>query len=207
MLSVAERLAQLPGVWELGWWMLMRPISLHHRLRALGIERPSASGWRLLWRGDAVGRAYVARMALLLLVGTSAIAVAIELVLAMVGSDTEWLHVAGGLVIGSAVGLAFDVAMGVAYGVAIGVGAFVPGSAALGVAMGVAWGVTEGMTGVVRGYVDIGAPIGAGIGIALGGSFSKVAGMTSAVPNLGGCAGGEADGGCAALIPTKPALL
>ena len=64
--------------------MLMRPISLNHRLRVLGID-PDAPGWRLLRRGDAVARAYLARMALLLLVGTPAIAAIIGLVLAICG--------------------------------------------------------------------------------------------------------------------------
>ena len=115
--SVTERLAQLPGTWELGWWMLMRPISLHRRLRALGIE-PEAPDWQLLQRGDRVAHAYVARMMLLLAVATSVLAVSAALVLAILGLDVDWMRVPLGVGIGLAGALSGGLSFGMAYTVA-----------------------------------------------------------------------------------------
>ena len=127
--SVAERLARLPANWELGWWLLMRPISLRRRLRGLGIE-PDADAWRL-WQGDAVARAYLARMALSRLVGTSVAAVVIGFVLVMVGLDANWMLVA----FGAAISVAYS---GAARRVARGTAGAMSGAMIGGLAFGVA---------------------------------------------------------------------
>jgi GTPase SAR1 family protein len=137
---VAERLAQLPGAWELGWWMLMRPISLHRRLRALGID-PRASAWRL-GRGDEVARAYAAQMALLLLVGTLAITVTIALVLAVAGFDGDWTGIPGGLALGLGLGVAWGVASDRV--VAVDTAAALASSIGGGLAFGPVFGLTFG---------------------------------------------------------------
>ena len=40
---------RLPGYLRFAWMFFMQPISLHHRLKECGIEKPDEPGWRL-WR-------------------------------------------------------------------------------------------------------------------------------------------------------------
>lgn len=44
---MTEQKVVLPGHFELLWMLFMQPVSLHHRLKACGIDEPNASGWRL----------------------------------------------------------------------------------------------------------------------------------------------------------------
>jgi hypothetical protein len=145
----------LPGFARFAWMFFMQPVSLHHLLKASGIEEPNAPGWKLWFRPGPdreIRRSYVRRLMDLLL-AMPPIAFGLSLCLDYSGVDINYAGVAagvtGGLGFGVAVGVAEGVAGGVAVGVVIGVvgGAFgvaeyaVPGGA--GVALGVTRGVPE----------------------------------------------------------------
>ena len=168
--SVAERLAQLPGTWGLAWWTLMRPISLHWWLKLLGVE-PAASV-RRLWRGDAVARAYLERMVLVLLVGTPTLAVAIGLLLGMGGVEVDWTRVAVGVVLGVCLGAVLGVVDGL-LGVAL--------SVALGVALGAAFGMPAGGTGHLVSGLVVGLLFRGAIGLGGGVTFGVVDGVVFGV--------------------------
>lgn len=195
--SVAERLAELPGIWELGWWMLVRPISLLRRLRGLGIYDPDAPGWRLRWRGDAIARAYAARMALSLLAATVAVAVAIGLVLMMMALDFDCMRVARHVFRGMAFGVVFGVVIGAAFGggvsvilgVAFGVATTATYCVAFGEGFNQSVGVVNGMVGAMVGKGAVGVAWGlalgmvlrAGVGVAVGVALGLAVGLTAGV--------------------------
>ncbi|WP_295436455.1 AAA family ATPase [uncultured Thiodictyon sp.] len=162
---MAERdpLDELPGTWALGWWMLMRPVSLHRRLLGLRID-PAARPWRLL--GSRVERVYLARMAVLLFLGTPVLAALTSVLLAAPGFEIDMGRVASGVAFGVARSVALSVAGGLAFGVALGVAGSMAFGVALGVAGGVAFGVPVGVgVGVVSGVVS-GLARGVAVGVA-----------------------------------------
>jgi hypothetical protein len=102
---------QLPGYWRFLWLFFMQPVSLHHQIKACGLE-PDTPGWKLLrkkGRAPFTG-AYVRRLGFVLAAGP----VGAALVLLVF----KWLGVPVDLV-KLAVGVAFGVAVGVAGGVAL----------------------------------------------------------------------------------------
>ncbi|AHF05570.1 hypothetical protein MARPU_12035 [Marichromatium purpuratum 984] len=109
----------VPTLGRLARWLLLRPISLHHHLKANGID-PEAAGWRL-WREGGPGRVYLLRMLLLLTIGMPGLVGGVGLLLALVGVDIDIGEMALGVAWGVAGGVAGGVAWGVAGGVAGGV--------------------------------------------------------------------------------------
>ena len=170
----------------------MRPVSLHHRLKALGIE-PDASGWRL-WRGSGFGRTYLISMATLLLVVTPALAAVVSLLLAAAGIPVNTFNVAAGVATGLTVGVAGGVLLGVAsaagYGAAFGIAVGVTSGMLKGVAFGAAFGVPFGVAfgvfaSVVLCIVDgkpSGTPVGVGVmGVAVGATVGVAVDVTVGV--------------------------
>ncbi len=102
----------LPGYWALLWLLFMQPVMLHRRLRHCGIEGPGDSAWRL-WRlrdeSRDIRRSYVRRMFALLISATPLFAIAVSLILHMVGFEIN----PAGVAVGVAVGVAGGVAGGV----------------------------------------------------------------------------------------------
>ncbi|WP_295455452.1 hypothetical protein [uncultured Thiodictyon sp.] len=141
---MAERaeLGDLPGVWTLRWWMLMRPVSLHHRLKGLGIK--PGEGWRL-WRTGGLSRVDVGRIMGLLLVATPIVALGLGPLFAAAGFEVDVVRVALGL----ASGLAFCVAVSASLDVVLDVTFDVAFGVVLSVVLGVTHGVTHGVVGGV----------------------------------------------------------
>ena len=48
----------LPGYWHFAWMFFMQPVTLHHRLKAAGVNEPGISGWRYWRRRHELTRAY-----------------------------------------------------------------------------------------------------------------------------------------------------
>lgn len=95
----------------------MQPVTLHHRLRACGIDDPDASAWRL-WRQGGKGgvtRLYVRRMGLLLFTVICPMVLVVLYFPTLFGVEVDLRQVA----VGVAVGVAGGVAGGVAFGVAV----------------------------------------------------------------------------------------
>jgi hypothetical protein len=132
----------LPGYWELLWMLFMQPVSLHHRLKACGIEEPGAPGW-WLWRNGGVQRAYALRMLVLLLTATSVLAGGLSLALKALGFDVVWLWLALSLALSLVLGVALSVAFGMATGVVLGVGAGMASILAVGIVLGVDAGIAS----------------------------------------------------------------
>ncbi len=160
---------ELPGVLELGWWLFMKPVRLHRRLKNLGVE-PNARPWTL-WRAGGVSRAYLGRMVLLLVLGNLS-AFLLAGVLWALGVPMDWGKVAGGVTYGTSFGVTLGLPGGLARGVA--------SSIAISVAAGVAFGATGGVAA------------GVGVGVAVGVAASGGAGVAGGVP--GGVAADESRG-------------
>ncbi len=186
--------ARLPGYLRFMWMFFMQPVSLHHRLKACGIEEPGAPGWRL-WR-DLRAKHELRRVYFRRLIATLALmpptAVALALFLRSLAIEVTWGGVAYGVAFGmaiSGIGLAFGVAFGVAYGVALGVSfsmaygvAFgkVSGAgygAAFGAGFGVAVGVDQGTTKGAAASVFYGVAIGVFSGVAVGVFYGVFSGL------------------------------
>ncbi|ASF45134.1 nSTAND1 domain-containing NTPase [Methylovulum psychrotolerans] len=120
MVASTQPKARLPGYWELLWLLFMQPMTLHRRLRALGIDKPDALAWRF-WRWGGVERAFILRMLVLLVTATPLLTGALVLAFQSRGFVVDYLNVVFGVASGVAVGVALGVAWGVASGVAAGV--------------------------------------------------------------------------------------
>ncbi len=171
----------LPGYWQFAWMFFMQPVTLHHRLKACGVDQPVISGWAY-WRQrrdlPPVYGQYLCR--LLSLLGIPLLGVGLLAMLAFGwGWGLPWLRIMEGVAVGVALGVAFGVAGGVAFGVAGGVA---------GVAVGVAVGVAEGVAGVARGVAG---------GVVLSLILSLVIGVADGVKS--GVTGGVATGLAAGL--------
>jgi len=149
-----ERLKQLPGVLALGWWMFMRPISLHERLRSLGISDYNDIGLSGLQQ-DPVERLYMERARLLIASTPPLISAVVLLILATLGVELDFAFAVLGVAVGVAVGLGVGRINGVDYGVAAGW--------VVGVALGVAGGVAGGVAAGVFGGVVVGLAVGTAI--------------------------------------------
>ena len=151
---MAERdpLDELPGTWVLGWWLLMRPVSLHRRLRAIAI-RPNGRLRHMVDR--RVEWAYLPQMAALLFLGTVVLVVATSLLFGALGFEIDARRLGFGLAVSVASGVTYGVAVGVVVGVEVGVD--------LGVAVGLAVGVAVGAV--------YGLAVGAAYGVAAGVAF------------------------------------
>jgi hypothetical protein len=112
---MAERaeLEGLPGVFDLGWWILMRPLSLHRRLKALGID-PNISALAL-FLGRGVASAFAARMVILMLIGSAGSPTVLCLSLHVLGADYS--------ISGAGWGMAFGLGCGVFIGLFASAGA------------------------------------------------------------------------------------
>ncbi len=139
----------------------MQPVTLHHRLKACGIDKPDISGWKY-WRKrhelDPAHAGYFARLGFLLywpIFGLSLL----WLFNLVVGLDlpidkravSATIYVVFSVASGAALGLGFGVGFGVAYGVSFGV--------AFGVAIG-AFGLTFDLIPNVRDAVVAGVAVG-----------------------------------------------
>ena len=148
----------LPSYWQFAWMFFMQPITLHHRLKACGVDQLGISG-RAYWRQrrdlPPVYGEYLRRLVALLCIPLVCLG-ALALLSFIWGWELPWLRIMKGVALsvagGVALGVAYGVAGGVAYGVAYGV--------ALGVALGVAGGVAYGVAGGVAGGVAFGVAFG-----------------------------------------------
>lgn len=134
----------LPGFWKFFWMFWMQPVTLHHRLKACGIDEPGTPGWKLV-RAAVQGeneRIYLQR-----LIGVFAAVVPLASALFVCLRTSSVPLDPQEFVLGVAVGVVFGVAFGVALGVALGVIHGVTLGVALGVAFGVAGGVVLGVVG------------------------------------------------------------
>ena len=168
--------SQLPSFRQFVWLFFMQPITLHHRLKACGIDEPNAT-YRALWFAqDAnrlVKRQYVKySRKLLFLIMPIVTVIAASLVLDIyiyilpeyVISFERWIiGVAVGVATCAVVGVVESMVEGVALGVAFGV--------VVGVVGGVAFGVALGVT------INV-AIIGVAFGIAIGVAVSVAFGIT-----------------------------
>ena len=181
---------------------VMQPVSLHHRLRACGIENLNAPLWAL-WRqpgpGQKVRRQYVRLAVLLLALTTPALVLAAAGGLYLAGVDVDFAGMASGLAIGMAgamvISWADDLAFFVAYGVTLGLAVSVAlgggGNVVLGVIFGATFGValsaaacvTDGRAGGMADGWFLCLVIGVG-GVASGGVAAGVAGCVAFIFGL-----------------------
>ena len=174
--------AELPGYLRFAWMFFMQPISLHHRLKACGIEKPDDSGWRLFVSPSPTRtsqRAYLKSLLCLVLVGTPCAAMVSALVMVLTGLTVEWAGVAGAAAAGMAVGIGTGMVanMALASGLAVAAGAVgattAGGTAGLvagvsvgaGVATGAVFGVAAGVASGVAGRVSPGVAVAALFGL------------------------------------------
>ncbi len=91
--------ARLPGYLAFAWLFFMQPVSLHHRLRACGIDDLDTPAWRL-WcsQGDnrEHQRAYLQRMGVILFVVMPLLTLAIVGGMYITGYEINTVGVAGG---------------------------------------------------------------------------------------------------------------
>ena len=155
---------KLPSWLSLLWLILMQPITLHHRLKACGIESPDASIFKLWFAQDetrSIKRQYVKQFLLLLLVVMPLISWTIVYPLfdSMLGFpiDINFPYKVAlflGCMIGGMVGSIFG-------GVVVGIAGSIVGGVAGGVAMDMAVGVTFGIFGV--GIISMAVGIAGGV--------------------------------------------
>ncbi len=112
--------ARLPGYLRFVWMFFMQPVSLHHRLKACGIEEPDASG-RVLWRELAgvpeLRRDHLGRIAATLALAAPT-AAAVTWLLSFVGMAADWRYAVFGVTFGVAIGVAGGAGQNVFIGVA-----------------------------------------------------------------------------------------
>lgn len=137
----------LPGYWQFAWLFFMQPITLHHRLKACGVNQPGIVGWRY-WQQrrdlSPVYGQYLCR--LLFLLGIPLLSLGLLAMLAFGwGLELPWLRIMRGVAVGVAVGVVFSVAVGVVFDVVFSVVFGVVFGVAVGVAVGVPVGVPVGV--------------------------------------------------------------
>jgi hypothetical protein len=153
---------KLPGQFALLWLLFMQPITLHHRLKACGIEKPDVLAWQLWWAKEnrAINRAYIKKMFALLLWATPVGALLLSIFADVLSYPLNPVKVAVGVAVGMAVGVTVGMAVGVVVGVALGV--------ALGVVVGVVVGVVGSVAlGVVVGVVVAILAFGVAVDVAI----------------------------------------
>ena len=161
----------LPGVIGLGWWMLMKPVRLHRRLKALGVE-PNARPW-VPWDQGGVARAYLLRMVALLVLG-NLVPLLVFYPLVLLGMQVDWWRVV--------VGVAFGLAVGVTGGAIGGVAGGAAGGVAVGLAMAVTVGIAFGASTPLFDRVEKGLAVCTAFTVALTVVSRSVYGVALGVP-------------------------
>ncbi len=166
----------LPGYWHFAWMFFMQPMSLHHRLKATGIEQPDITAWRY-WRqrrelSPAYGD-YLKRLAIVLLLAWAAAVLPLVTLMAIL---LWWVQLSLDLTI-SVVVYALGVgAVFVVLGFMFGVVYWVACAVAFGVMYLGLWVVPAVMVG--EWYVGgIGVGLGVLSGVAFGPTLSVAVGI------------------------------
>ena len=178
--NTEQTTTSLPGYWELLWLLFMQPVTLHHRLKACGIDEPNAPAW-LLWRKGGQHRSYTLRMLTVLITATPVLACGLNLVLQLFDFDTAWQElvvlVGYSVAFGVAVGVTLGVAKGVALAVALGMASAPASAPALDVPLATALGVAKGVPSAVALDVPEGIALGVFFGVFLDVAFCIADGM------------------------------
>jgi hypothetical protein len=192
---------EFPSFLRFVWLFWMQPITLHRRLRALGIDKPDSSAWTLLRNVGSAKRAkrrYVVACFKMLAVLTPNLAMMSAVAAHLAGLEVSMQNVVVGVAFGIAFGIAVGIAFDIAYGVAFGF--------ALGLAFGLWFGLGFGVAVVVAFGIVVGTAFGTAISVAVGVAVDVaddamrgvVSGVVSGVvvavvaSNVAGVAGGVA---------------
>ncbi len=184
--------ARLPEYLRFVWMFFLRPVSLHRRLKACGIEEPGAPGWRV-WRdlagAPALRRGYLGRLVTTLAL-TVPVVGAVVWCLESLGFHLNWGHVTVSIAVSVAVSVAVTVpvvagvlALGVAVGpseaMVFSVGISMVLGVVVGVVASVAFGVTFSVAYIVRTGLAVGVVCGLVVGMALSMAAGALVGLAS----------------------------
>lgn len=190
--------SQFPIFCQFVWLFFMQPITLHHRLKACGIENPDAT-FQALWFAQDVTRSikrqYIKYLFILLFFIMPIMAViAASFVFGIsiyilpgyaINIEKLAVGIAVGVAIGIVVGMIYNVVSGVVFGMAVGIAFGMVDSVVIGVAYDVVVGETFGIMG-------FGIAFGVAYGLAYGAAYDVARGIArgTIVGVVGGVAGG-----------------
>jgi len=154
----------LPNFWRFVWLLFMMPISLHERLKAVGID-PEANAIKLLRNDKTVYYRYFRHQFIFLCVLTPLILIFMGLFLQKIGLIVVWQKVAIGIIFGVVSGIVVGIALEIVAGTVIGILLVI----SVTVSLGVLGGVTQEPTlGTVVAFITIVFANGIIIGVTVG---------------------------------------
>jgi len=142
---------QLPGIFKLLWMFLMQPVTLHHHLKACGIDDPDAPIWRLWWAKEnrTITRRYARQILILVFItmptGSFFLSLAVNDVFILLRFSINFEAWGFGLVFALISALAFGMGLTFVFGTAsgtvfslyFGIGFSVALSAVFGLVLGI----------------------------------------------------------------------